>query len=212
MKIFIAGATGAVGSPLVRALLTLGHQVTGMTRPGPGVDRLRELGADASTADAFDPGAVHEAIAAAAPDVVIDQLTWLPANPADIIKAMPDDTRLHREGGANLLAAAQKLGVRRYIMQSRGFYLDAPAGQLADETARLRYDAPGEIGESTRTIGAYEDRVLASPSLDGVVLRYGFFYGPGTWYRPDGAIADQVRNGEAVVIGEENRLVVRPYR
>lgn len=206
MKIFIAGATGAVGSPLVRALLTLGHQVTGMTRPGPGVDRLRELGADASTADAFEPGAVHEAIAAAAPDVVIDQLTWLPANPADIIKAMPDDTRLHREGGANLLAAAQKLGVRRYIMQSRGFYLDAPAGQLADDSARLRYDAPGEIGESTRTIGAYEDRVLASPSLDGVVLRYGFFYGPGTWYRPDGAIADQVRNGEAVVIGEGNAV------
>jgi len=206
MKIFIAGATGAVGSPLVRALLTLGHQVTGMTRPGPGVDRLRELGAEASTADAFDPEAVHEAIAAAAPDVVIDQLTWLPANPADIIKAMPDDTRLHREGGANLLAAAEKLGVRRYIMQSRGFYLDAPAGQLADETARLSYDAPGEIGESTRTIGAYEDRVHASPSLDGVVLRYGFFYGPGTWYRPDGAIADQVRNGEAVIIGEGNAV------
>ncbi|KRD56335.1 NAD(P)-dependent oxidoreductase [Ensifer sp. Root278] len=206
MKIFIAGATGAVGSPLVRALLTLGHQVTGMTRPGPGVDRLRELGAEASTADAFDPEAVHEAIAAAAPDVVFDQLTWLPANPADIIKAMPDDTRLHREGGANLLAAAEKLGVRRYIMQSRGFYLDAPAGQLADETARLSYDAPGEIGESTRTIGAYEDRVLASPSLDGVVLRYGFFYGPGTWYRPDGAIADQVRNGEAVIIGEGNAV------
>lgn len=137
---------------------------------------------------------------------MIDQLTWLPANPADIIKAMPDDTRLHREGGANLLAAAEKLGVRRYIMQSRGFYLDAPAGQLADETARLSYDAPGEIGESTRTIGAYEDRVLASPSLDGVVLRYGFFYGPGTWYRPDGAIADQVRNGEAVIIGEGNAV------
>ena len=206
MKIFIAGATGAVGSPLVRALLTLGHQVTGMTRPGPGVDRLRELGAETSTADAFDPEAVHEAVAAAAPDVVIDQLTWLPANPADIIKAMPDDTRLHREGGANLLAAAEKLGVRRYIMQSRGFYLDAPAGQLADEIARLSYDAPGEIGESTRTIGAYEDRVLASPSLDGVVLRYGFFYGPGTWYRPDGAIADQVRNGEAVIIGEGNAV------
>ncbi|WP_065375970.1 NAD-dependent epimerase/dehydratase family protein [Ensifer adhaerens] len=206
MKVFIAGATGAVGSPLVRALLTLGHQVTGMTRPGPGVDRLRELGAEASTADAFDPEAVLEAIKAAAPDVVIDQLTWLPANPADIIKAMPDDTRLHREGGANLLAAAEKLRVRRYIMQSRGFYLDAPAGHLADETARLRYDAPGEIGESTRAIGAYEDRVLASPSLHGVVLRYGFFYGPGTWYRPDGAIADQVRNGEAVIIGEGNAV------
>ncbi|WEX86534.1 NAD(P)-dependent oxidoreductase [Sinorhizobium garamanticum] len=204
MKIFIAGATGAVGLPLVRVLLTLGHQVTGMTRPGPGSDRLRELGAEVSFADAFDRKAVHRAIEAAAPDVVIDQLTWLPANPADIIKAMPNDTRLHREGGANLIAAAEELGVRRYIMQSRGFYLEAPAGELADETARLRYDAPGEIGESTRAIGVYEDRVLASPSLDGVVLRYGFFYGPGTWYRPEGAIADQARKGESAIIGEGN--------
>ncbi|RVJ47736.1 NAD-dependent epimerase/dehydratase family protein [Sinorhizobium meliloti] len=203
MKIFIAGATGAVGLPLVRALATLGHQVTGMTRPGQGPDRLRELGAEVSFADAFDREAVHRAIEAAAPDVVIDQLTWLRANPADIIKAMPDDTRLHREGGGNLIAAAEKLGVRRYIMQSRGFYLDGPSGGLADETARLRYDAPGEIGESTRTIGTYEDRVLASP-LDGVVLRYGFFYGPGTWYRPDGAIADQARKGESAIIGDGN--------
>lgn len=201
MKIFVAGATGAVGLPLVRALCTLGHRVTGMTRAGPGVDRLRELGAAVSFADAFDPAAVRTAIAAAAPDVVIDQLTWLPADPADIIKSMPNDTRLHREGGANLLAAAREVGVKRYVLQSRGFYLDAPAGQLADETARLRYDAPGEIGESTRVIGAYEDRALATSGLDGVVLRYGFFYGPGTWYRPGGAIAEQVRKGASAIIG-----------
>ncbi|MCI0431425.1 MAG: NAD(P)-dependent oxidoreductase [Rhodospirillales bacterium] len=206
MKIFVAGATGAVGLPLVRALCTLGHQVTGMTRAGRAVDRLRELGAKASNADAFDPKAVRAAIEAAAPDVVIDQLTWLPANPADIIKSMPNDTRLHREGGSNLLAAAQELGVKRYLLQSRGFYLDAPAGQLADETAKLRYEAPGEIGESTRAIGAYEDRVLASPSLEGVALRYGFFYGPGTWYRPGGAVADQVRKRESAIIDEGNAV------
>ncbi len=206
MKVFVAGATGAVGLPLVRALCTLGHQVAGMIRPGPGVDHLRELGAEASTADAFDPEAVRAAIEAASPDVVIDQLTWLPASPADIIKSMPNDTRLHREGGGNLLAAAQKLNVSRYIVQSRGFYLDAPAGRLADETARLRYDAPGEIGESARVIGEYEDRVLASQPLQGVVLRYGFFYGPGTWYRPDGAVADQVRQGQAAIIGAGNAV------
>src|SRR3546814_1341233 len=80
-----------------------------------------------------------------------------------------------------------------YIMQSRGFYLGAPSGQLADETATLRYDAPGPIGESTRVMGAYEDRVLGSTALQGVVLRYGVFYGPGTWYRPDGASAEQDR-------------------
>src|SRR3546814_12373160 len=77
---------------------------------------------------------------------------------------MPNDTRLHKEGGSNLLAAAEELGVARYIMQSRGFYLDAPSGQLADETATLRYDAPGPIGESTRVMGAYEDRLLGSRS------------------------------------------------
>jgi nucleoside-diphosphate-sugar epimerase len=204
MKIFVAGATGAVGLPLVRALCTLGHQVTGMTRAGRGVDRLRELGAAPSIADAFDPRAVRDAIATAAPDVVIDQLTWLPANPADIIKSMPNDTRLHREGGANLLTAARELGVKRFILQSRGYYLDAPAGHLANEAAKLRYEAPGEIGDSARVMGAYEDQALASTSLDGVVLRYGFFYGPGTWYRPEGAIAEQVRKRESAIIGEGN--------
>lgn len=206
MKIYVAGATGAVGLPLVRALCTLGHQVTGMTRAGRAVDRLRELGVTVSTADAFDPKAVRDAIAAAAPDVVIDQLTWLPANPADIIRSMPDDTRLHREGGANLLAACRELGVGRYVLQSRGFYLDAPAGRLGDETAKLRLEAPGEIGVGTRVMADYEGRVLAAPTLDGVVLRYGFFYGPGTWYRPDGAIAEQVRKRQSSIIGDGNAV------
>src|SRR5262245_31530400 len=206
MKIFVAGATGALGLPLVRALRALGHQVTGMTRGGRGVNRLRELGVTASTADAFDPKAVRAAIEAAAPDVVIDQMTWIPANPADIVEFMPKDARLHREGGGNLLAAAEALGVRRYIIQSKGFYLKAATGRLAGESARLRYDAPGEVGDSARAIGEYEDRVLASSSLEGVVLRYGFFYGPGTWYRPDGAVADQLRKGEAAIIGEGNAV------
>src|SRR5262249_6549754 len=84
--------------------------------------------------------------------------------------------------------------------------LDATVGQLADETAKLRYDAPGQIGESARVIGEYEDRVLASPSTEGIVLRYGFFYGPGTWYRPDGAVSDQARKGQAAIIGAGNAV------
>ena len=110
------------------------------------------------------------------------------------------------EGGGNLLAAAEELGVRRYVLQSRGFYLDAPAGQLADEAATLRRDAPGELGNSTRVTAACEDRVLASPAMDGVVLRYGFFYGPGTWYRPDGAIADMVHKRQSTIIGDGNAV------
>ncbi len=109
MKIFVAGATGAVGLPLVRVLCALGHEVTGMTRVGAGADMLRELGARVSLVDAFHAESVVDAVAVASPDVVIDQLTWLSANPVDIIKSMPNDTRLHREGGANLLAAAEAL-------------------------------------------------------------------------------------------------------
>lgn len=202
MRIFIAGATGAIGLPLTRALCTAGHVVTGMTRRGSGTDRLREIGARVSIVDAFDRNAVRDAIESVRPEVVIDQLTWLPADPVQIIQSMPADTRLHREGGRNLLSAAQDLGVDRYLLQSRGFYLEAPSGQLADETAPLRFDAPGPIGEGTRTLGAYEDSVLASRTLTGVVLRYGFFYGPGTWYRPDGAIAEQVRKRESTIIGD----------
>jgi nucleoside-diphosphate-sugar epimerase len=206
MKVFVAGATGAIGLPLVRALCTLGHQVTGMTRAGPGIDRLRELGARPSIADAFDSAAVLAAIEAAAPDAVIDQLTWLPANPADLLKSLPDDNRLRREGGANLLAAARAVGVERYVIQSRGFFLRAPPGRLADETASLRTDAPGEVGAGVRVTGAYEEQVLATPSLAGVILRYGFFYGPGTWYRPDGAIAEQARKRELAILGEGNAV------
>jgi nucleoside-diphosphate-sugar epimerase len=205
MKIFVAGATGAIGLPLVRALCTLGHQVTGMTRVGSGLDRLRELGVVPAMADAFDARAVHAAIEKAAPDVVIDQMTWLPANPAEIIRSLPNDTRLHREGGRNLLEAARALGVRRFLLQSRGFYLDAPAGDLADEAAGLRVEAPGELGASTRVTAELEQQTLASVP-EGVVLRYGFFYGPGTWYRPDGAIAEAVRKGQSAIIGKGNAV------
>src|SRR5215469_10793398 len=111
MKMFVAGATGAIGLPLVRALCTLGHDVTGMTRNKQGVDHLRELGASATIVDAFDPRAVRAAIEAASPDVVIDQLSSLPADPVEILKSIPSDTRLHREGGGNLLGAVRELGV-----------------------------------------------------------------------------------------------------
>jgi len=206
MNIFVAGATGALGLPLVRVLRALGHSVTGMTLPGPGIDHLRELGVAVSLADAFDAGAVLAAVAKAKPDVLIDQLTWLPANPADVITALPNDTRLRQEGSANLLAAAETVPVGRYIIQSRGFYLDAPPGELADETSTLRYAAPGKLGESIHVMGDYEDSVLASTKCQGVVLRYGFFYGPGTWYRPDGAIADLVRKQAMPVIGRGNAV------
>ncbi|UAN38278.1 NAD-dependent epimerase/dehydratase family protein [Enterobacter asburiae] len=205
MRILLAGATGTIGLPLVRVLRTLGHTVAGMTRKGKGIDLLRELGAEAMCVDAMDRDAVFTAVKSFRPDVIIDQLTFLPANPAEVISSIPTDTLLHKVGGSNLLEAAKALGVTRYILQSRGFYLNAESGKLADESASLRVDAPGVVGESCQVMSVYEENVMNS-GMSGVILRYGFFYGPGTWYRPGGAFAEQALRGEAAIFGEGNAV------
>lgn len=202
MKVFVAGASGTIGLPLVRALCAAGHEVTGMIRGPTSAEQLRELGAIPSYADALEPNAVKAAIRNAEPDVVIDQLTCLPADPADLIKSMPVDTRLHREGGAHLLQAAREAGVRRYIMQSRAFYLEAADGSLADEDAKMRRDAPGEIDQSCQAFAAYEHAALSTTGIEVVVLRYGFFYGPGTWYDRNGAAAGYMRQRATPIVGE----------
>jgi len=205
MRVLLAGATGAIGLPLVRVLQTLGHTVAGITRQGKGVDHLKELGAEALCVDAMDRDAVFNAVKNFRPDVIIDQLTLLPANPAEVIRSIPADTQLHKIGGSNLLEAAKALGVTRYILQSRGFYLHAEPGKLADESAPLRVDAPGVVGESCQVLSDYEDNVV-NAGINGVVLRYGFFYGPGTWYRPGGAVAEQALRGETAIFGEGNAV------
>lgn len=200
MKIFVAGASGAIGRPLIERLTRDGHQVTGMFRSSGGADTLRQLGAAAVQVDAFDRDAVRTALEEAEAEIVIDQLTSLPRNPSDLDKALPGDTRLRIEGGGNLFAAAEAVGVRRYIQQSSGYYLAARHG-LADETAPMRVDAPGGTGASAAMFAALERRVLGSSRISGIALRYGFFYGPGTWYWTDGATAEQVRRGEEPIIG-----------
>lgn len=206
MKVLLAGATGAIGLPLTRVLMSLGHEVWGMTRQGKGVDRLRETGAKALCVDAMDRDAVFAAVRDISPDVIIDQLTLLPADPADIIRSIPADTELHKTGGTNLLEAAAACGVSRYLLQSRGFYLDTPAGGLAGEDTSLRVRAPGVIGESCQVLSDYEKAVTTQPGISGSVLRYGFFYGPGTWYRPGGAVAEQALRGESAIFGEGNAV------
>ncbi|MCW2255856.1 nucleoside-diphosphate-sugar epimerase [Providencia alcalifaciens] len=119
---------------------------------------------------------------------------------------MPADTELHQVGGGNLFAAAKSLGVKRYILQSRGFYLDVKEGQLADENALLNTRAPDVVGESCQVLADYENHVTNTVNIEGIVLRYGFFYGPNTWYCPGGAIAEQACRGESVIIGEGNAV------
>ncbi|WP_433971695.1 NAD-dependent epimerase/dehydratase family protein [Tunturiibacter lichenicola] len=200
MKIFLAGASGAIGQPLIAELIRQGHRVTGMTQSADGAKRLVALGAAAAVADAFDAAAVEEALRESGAEVVIDELTSLPKSPADLGTALPRDGRVRLEGGGNLTRAAERCGVRRYIQQSSGFYLKAVSG-LADELAPLAVDSSPGVAMSAKMYTQLEARVLHS-TMEGVALRYGFFYGPNTWYYPDGGVAEMVRREEYPIVGE----------
>jgi nucleoside-diphosphate-sugar epimerase len=179
MKVFAAGATGAIGDPLIEQLVRAGHEVTGLTRSAEGADRLQQLGAEPALVDIFDRDAVRSVLERAKPSVVIDTMTSPPKSPAELGNAQAADRKLRLEGGGNLFAAAEKLRVERYIHMSSGFYL-AAQDRLADESAPLRVDAPGSIGASSTMYAELEKRVLGCSQIGGIALRYGFFYGPRT--------------------------------
>ena len=143
MKIFVAGASGAIGQPLVAELLRQGHAVTGMTRSDSGAEALEEAGATVARVSAFDGPALEEALQRSSAEVVIDELTALPRDPSDLAAAGPGDRKLRIEGGGNLFRAALAAGVRRYLQQASAFFLKAGSG-LADESESLAVNAtPG---------------------------------------------------------------------
>jgi 2-alkyl-3-oxoalkanoate reductase len=202
MRIFLAGATGAIGRPLIARLLARGHRVVGMTSSVRGLAILRENGADGLVADALDTQAVRAAIEKARPDVVIEELTSLPKHytPEEMRAAAERDRQVRLEGGHNLHTAARECDARRYIVQSTGFFY-APGPGLATEEDSLAANASPAVSASVRTYMQVEDRVLGAKDLDGVALRYGFFYGPGTWFTEDGDIAGQVRERKYPLTG-----------
>jgi nucleoside-diphosphate-sugar epimerase len=201
MKIFIAGASGAIGQPLIAELVRRGHTVTGMTRSESGAANIRSLGAAVAMVSAFDAADVERVLRESAAEVVIDELTSLPKSPADMASAASGDRQLRLEGGGNLHRAALASGVRRYIQQASGFFLKA-SGEFATESDGLAVDASPGVAASARTYTELEARVLSLGAMEGLALRYGFFYGPKTWYNPDGAVADQARRREVPIIGE----------
>lgn len=202
MKIFIAGATGAIGRPLVSALIAAGHEAIGMTSSERGLTTLRENGADGVVADALDAPAVETALSKVRPTAVIEELTSLPQHfTSEEMSASADrDHRVRLEGGKNVQNAARAAGVKRYIVQSTGFFY-APGSGLARETENLASDATQAVSSSVRTYMQVEQRVLGAPDLNGVALRYGFFYGPGTWFTDNGDMANQVRKRNYPVAG-----------
>jgi nucleoside-diphosphate-sugar epimerase len=201
MKVFVAGASGAIGRPLVRQLVAAGHEVTGTTRREERAEEIRAAGASAVVCDVFDRAAIEEAVAQASPEVVVNQLTSLPEdyNPRSIDYGPTN--RVREEGGGNLMAAALAAGVRRYVTQSIAF-LYAPEGDsVKDEDARPYDDAPKPFHEGVRALLAHERQVLGTDGIEGLVLRYGQFYGPGTYYTPNGGIGRQVLKRMLPVIG-----------
>ncbi len=201
MRVFVAGATGAIGQPLIAELIRQGHTVTGMARSDSGTQVLKKLGATVAMVNAFDAMAVEAALKQSRGDVVIDQLTSLPKNPADMASSAPGDRKLRLEGSSNLLHAALACGVRRYIQQSSGFFFK-PGSGLADESEEMAVDASPGVATTARTYAQVEARLLGTEPMEGVALRYGFFYGPNTWYCLEGACADQARRREISIIGK----------
>jgi 2-alkyl-3-oxoalkanoate reductase len=202
MKIFVAGGTGAVGRPLTAKLLAKGHTVVALTRSSDEAQALVERGIEPAIADVFDADAVKAVVRRAQPEVVIEQLTALPRTYTreSMNAAAPFNTRIRLEGGANVLAAAQAAGVRRYLTQSVAFYA-IPGSGLADEDTPLAFSASPAIAAGAREITELEHRLVGNPNIEGIALRYGFFYGPGTWFNPDGDVAQQVRQQQFPIVG-----------
>jgi nucleoside-diphosphate-sugar epimerase len=187
VRIFLAGAGGAIGRRLTPLLISAGHSVTGTTRSAAKTEDLKAGGIEPVVVDVFDKDALRDVVVRARPDVVIHQLTDLPQvnNPVRLAEWLVRNARLRIEGTANLVAATLAAGARRLIAQSIAFsYADGPEPHGEDDPlASAEGDTPGAI--SVRGVRVLEDAVLNTPGIDGIVLRCGRLYGPGTWNTPN---------------------------
>jgi nucleoside-diphosphate-sugar epimerase len=205
MKILVAGATGALGRQLVPRLVANGHEVAGMTRSDSNRDRVRELGATPVVADALDAEQVAVAVAEVQPDVIVHQLTALAGgiNPRHLDRDFALTNRLRSEGTDHLLSAGRAAGVRRFVAQSyAGWPFARTGGPVKSEDAPLDPAPPEGLRPMLDAIRHLEDAVTGAGWTEGIVLRYGGFYGPGTSLAPGGDQAEQIRKRKFPVVGD----------
>ena len=203
MRVFLAGATGVIGRRLLPRLLEAGHDVTAMTRREDRAAALREAGAMPAVCDVLDAEGVRAAVAAAQPEVVVHELTDLPQalDPRKMEKQLAANDRIRTEGTRNLVAAAVAAGASRMVAQSIAFAY-APTGEgLKREDDPLWDDAPWPWSRSVAALRELDDAVTNTDGVEGLVLRYGFFYGPGSAYAPGGHYAREVRRRRFPVVG-----------
>jgi nucleoside-diphosphate-sugar epimerase len=202
MRVLVAGATGAIGRQLVPRLVAAGHEVHGMTRYGSKQAMLDELGAVPVVADALDPDQVAEAVGRARPDVIVHQLTALAGvGMRNLKRAAALTNRLRTEGTDHLLSAGQAVGVQRFVAQSIGLYART-GGPVKSEEDPLDPAPPGRLREGAAGIRHLEEAVLGARWTEGIVLRYGGFYGPGTNMAPGGELSEMVRKRRFPLVGD----------
>jgi len=201
MKVLIVGATGAIGKPLLSCLEDAGHELFALVRSRKA--GMREaIRAHEVVADALDAASVLNVVQHTKPDVIVNELTSLSKHytPEEMKVAAARDKEVRVRGNANLLTAARAANCRRYVLQTSAFWY-APGPGLADETTSFAFDASPRIAAGCRNYADLEAAVQES-GLAAVLLRYGFFYGPGTWFSREGDVGDQVRRREVPLIGK----------
>jgi 2-alkyl-3-oxoalkanoate reductase len=203
MRVFVAGATGAIGRPLLALLIAAGHEVTGMTRSAANAQALQAAGAEPVLADALDAAAVTHAVEAARPQALIHQLTAIPPrlDPRRIQRDFALTDRLRTEGTRNLLDAARSAGAERVLAQSIAFaYAPGTPGRVHVESDPLNASAnpPKQFRRSAAAIAELEATVL---DAGGLVLRYGYFYGPGSAISRSGSLCQDISRRRLPVIG-----------
>lgn len=203
MKVFVAGATGAIGRQLVPRLVAAGHHVHGMTRSEDKQPMIRRMGAVPVVADALDAQQVRKAVEFAAPDVVVHQLTAIgKIDTRHMARDFAATNLLRIIGTDNLVAAAQALGVRRFVAQSHVSPYARNGKALKGESDAFDSEPVREMRPNQDAIEHLETAVLRAAGIQGVVLRYGWLYGPGTSLTPGGENFEQIRRRRFPVVGD----------
>jgi nucleoside-diphosphate-sugar epimerase len=198
MNIFIAGGTGAIGRVLVPLLVNAGHKVVALTRSADRVPQLEQMGAVPVVGDVYDEVRLARLIEESEAEVVIHQLTAFGTKDGDPYAAT---IRVRKEGTRSLVSAARAARVRRFIAQSISFVCSPSGSGLTDEETPLYFDAPPTVRALVEAVASLERQTLEADGMSGSVLRYGWFYGPGTSYDPQGPIPSAIRKGDLPIVG-----------